>query len=140
MDIAFDSELSPALDLIFFVNPKRSERRGKSPANPPLPIDLNRELSDCPRARDRGYVIICADGLKLSCFWCRKWAFSAHKGVCPTYVAIWLGSEIASNPHYTWISIFGKFSKKTRERVLGGEVPLNARYNCYEQHKISSPS
>ena len=65
-----------------------------------------------PCARRRGYVIICADGLKLSCFGCRFWAFSAHKGICPTYVAIWLGSQPASNPHYTWISIFGKFSKK----------------------------
>ena len=65
-----------------------------------------------PLTRRRGYVIICADGLKLSCFGCRFWAFSAHKGICPTYVAIWLGSQPASNPHYTWISIFGKFSKK----------------------------
>ena len=68
------------------------------------------------------YVIIRHTHRKLSCFGCRFWAFSAYKGVCPTYVAIWLGSQPASNPHYTWISIFGKFQKK-RGRGFGAVKP-----------------
>ena len=81
---------------------------GKFPIDP-CPL---KTLQPSHRSPANQCVIMCAKRLKLSCFWCRFWEFSADKGVCPTYMAIWLGSEIAANPHYTWISIFGKIFKK----------------------------
>ena len=84
-----------------------------------------------PLTRRRGYVIICADGLKLSCFGVENGRFLPIRAfVQPMCRFGWAARS--PQPRIILRSLFlGNFQKKRGRGLGGGEATLNARYNRY---------